>query len=363
MAQSFQYHRPALSELIRGPWQTLWIATPQLQAEALRPFLPHLSRAGVQVRILTDLSHEALVDGRVELRALEHLRVLPNCEIRGLPDLNACLYAAEHGPALVSGAPLTLEGLDGTRNYGVSLAESDGVVADLQAWWEAAHQLAPQEWEALTLRIGQRQTAQRVGAEIARLGAFVRVSVWGTRRSRRLDPREFGARVGDFGPAIRPVEVLLYKLDEVVRAKDELEALLAAEGLEWNGQYLLPRRFLEQEWPALFQERQRQLEATLYAAESQAALREQLAQARSGVEAFFRSIFDQVVEEGMEADAWVEMQTTRLLSEYSPEAILADCGLEYRVLTILPEDRRSTEELDLLLRDPKLRSVQLTFPL
>lgn len=38
-------------------------------------------------------------------------------------------------------------------------------------------------------------------------------------------------------------------LDMVTRAKEELDAELAEHGLEWNGQYLVPRRFLEHDWP------------------------------------------------------------------------------------------------------------------
>ncbi len=363
MGQTVQFHRTALLELVRGPWTTLWLVTPQLQAEALRALLPHLAREGAQVRVLTDLSHEALTDGRVELAGLQQLKALPDCEIRGLPDLSAHLYAAEGGAVIVSGAPLTVAGVDGHRSYGALLQESEPVLADLRRWWEMAHQLSPVEWSALAERVGERADAARVGAEIARLGAFVRVSVKGTRRSRRLDPKDFGvAQVGG-GPRPRPLDVTFFKLDLVSRAKEELDAILAEHGLEWNGQYLVPRRFLEQEWPRLFAAREKRLRERLGSPESKTQLKEQLAQARSELQGWFGEIYPWIDAEAIPADVWVEVQTTRFLSEAVISDVLEEGQLEYRVLTILPEDRRSVEELDLLLQDPKLRSVQLTFPL
>ncbi|MFZ5828027.1 MAG: hypothetical protein ACOY94_27290 [Bacillota bacterium] len=362
MGQTVTFHRAALLELTRGEWQTLWLVTPSLQAEALRPLLPHLHREGAVIRVLTDLSYEAMVDGRVELAALERLRSLPGCEVRGMPDLGACLYAADPGPAVVSGAPLTLDGLDGQRQYGIHLPGSAPVLGDLARWWEAAHQLSPVEWSALADRVGRRHDAHRIGSEIARLGAFVRVSARGTRRSRKLDPKDFGvATMGS--PRVRPMEILLYKLDLVTKAKEELDAELAEHGLEWNGQYLVPRRFLENEWPRLFAAREKQLNDRLNSPDQRAALKAQLHQARRDLEGFFGELYPWVDADGMAADIWVEVQTTRLLSEAVIDTVLQEGGLEYRVLTILPEDPRSMEELDLLLQDPKLRSVQLTFPL
>lgn len=362
MGQTVTFHRTALLELVRGGWGVLWLVTPALQAEALRPLLPHLSREEGQVRVLTDLSYEALIDGRVDLAALQRLKELPNCEVRGLPDLAACIYAADEGPALISGAPLTLDGLDGHRNYGALLPDSGAVADDLARWWETAHQLSPVEWSALADRVGQRQGAHRIGAEIARLGAFVRVSARGTRRSRKLDPKDFGVSAVT-GGRVRPLDVLLYKLDLVTKAKEELDAELALNGLEWNGQYLVPRRFLEQEWPRLFASKEQQLSDRLKSPESRAALKAQLHEARQQLEAFFSEIYPWVDAEGAAADLWVEVQTTRVLSEAVVDTVLEEGSLEYRVLTILPEDPRSIEELDLLLQDPKLRSVQLTFPL
>lgn len=348
-------------ELVRGPWQLLWLVSPALQLEALRPLLPHLEREGGQVRVLTDLTHQAIGDGRVELAALQRLKRLENCEIRGIPDLSACLYAVQAGPAIVSGAPLTLEGLDGQHQYGVRLPDSGSITADLQHWWDGAHQLSPAEWSALGHRVKLLRDAYRVGSEIARLGAFVRVSARGTRRTRKLDPRDFGV-VALGSSRIRPVDVLLYKLDLINKAKEELDGLLAERGIEWNGHYLVPRRFLEQEWPSLFTARQRQLDEALHAPECGAALQEQLAQARRELTSFLGDLYPLVDSEGLPADRWVEVQSGRIISEELTETALNEAGLEYRVLTILPEDRRSIDEMDQLLQNPRLRSVQLTFP-
>lgn len=353
--------RTALLELVRGPWQQLWLVSPALRLEALRYFLPHLEREGSEVRVLTDLSHQAIGEGRVELAALKRLQRLPGCEVRWLTDLGACVYAITEGRALVGSGPLTPDGLDGPRQYGVVLDEAGPVLEDVARWWETARRLSPQEWLALEDRVALRRDAYRVGAELSRLGAFVRVSARGTRRSRRLDPRDFGVlALGDV--RLRPMDVSLCRLELVSRAKDELDALLAEKGLEWNGQYLVPRRFLEQEWPALFAARERQLAAQLADPEQQAALEAQLRQAREVVSAFLGDLYPFVDAGNTPADAWVREQCARLVPDDMAEAVRAEAGLEYRVLTILPEDRRSIDELNQLLQHPRLRSVQLTFP-
>ena len=354
--------RTALLELVRGPWQQLWLVSPALHLEALRPLLPHLEREGGEVRVLTDLSHQAIGDGRVELAALRRLQRLPGCEVRWITDLGACVYAVAGGKALVGSGPLTPDGLEGPRQYGVVLDHAGPVLEDIVYWWESARRLSPQEWLALEDRVALRRDAYRVGAELSRLGAFVRVSARGTRRSRRLDPRDFGV-LAMGGVRLRPMDVTLCRLDVVSRAKEELDALLAEKGLEWNGQYLVPRAFLEQEWPGLFAARERQLAAQLANAEQQEALEAQLREAREVVSAFLGDLYPFVDTGGTPADAWVQEQCARLVPDDLAEAVRAEAGLEYRVLTILPEDRRSIAELDQLLHHPRLRSVQLTFPL
>ncbi len=354
--------RPALQALVRGPWRRLWLVSPSLHLAALHGLLPELEREGAEIRVLTDLSYRAVGDGRVELAALERLRALPGCEVRWQPDLGACVYAADVGGALVGSGPLTLDGLDGSHQYGVRLADASPVLADLEYWWESARRLSPQEWAALEERVGLRRSAQRVASEITRLGAFVRVSAHGTRRTRRLDPREFGVlALGD--ARLRPMDVTLYRLDAVTRAKDELDGILAERGLEWNGQYLVPRYFLEQEWPGIFAARQQQLADDLRSPEQQAAVAAQLAEARRVVAAFLGDLYPFVDAGGKPADQWVAEQLERLVPEGLAAAACAEAGLEYRVLTILPEDARSVAELDQLLQDPRLRSVQLTLPI
>lgn len=360
--QPVPYLRPALQALVRGPWRQLWLVSPSLHLSALQGLLPELERSGAEIRVLTDLSHQAIGDGRVELTALQRLRRLEGCEVRWQADLGACIYAADVGGALVGSGPLTPEGLEGPRHYGVKLPDMAPLLADLEHWWESARRLSPQEWEALEERVGLRRNALRIGAEIARLGAFVRVSAHGTRRSRRLDPRDFGVLA--LGSArLRPMDVTLCRLDPVIRAKDELDAILDERGLEWNGQYLVPRYFLEQEWPAIFAARERQLAADLRSPEQQAVVEAQLAEARSAIASWLGDLYPFVDAGGLPADQWVAEQCRRLVPEGMAGAVCAEAGLQYRVLTILPEDARSIAELDELLRDPRLRSVQLTLPI
>jgi hypothetical protein len=362
MVETVRFHRKTLLDLSRAPWTEFWIAAPRIDSDAVTLLLPHLRREGVRIRVLTCLDLKRVATGKVDLGALQLLRSLPGCEVRHLPELAACVYAAgPYGPALVTGASLTMDGLDGAFTLGTLTADGTEAVADLNAWWQAARVLDDEAWANLAVETSQQLEARTVGQEIARVGAFVRVTMHGTRRSRRLDPREFGVAEGDWGRAVRPAEVLLYKLDDVTRAKDDLEAVLAENGLEWNGYYLVPRHFLERDWPRLFAARERQLKERLRSPERQAALKQQLRQAQQELEAFFGEIYSRAETGDTAAEAWVSMQATRVLTEAVTGSILEESGLEYRVLTILPEDGRSVEEIQRLLQDPKLRSVQLTF--
>jgi hypothetical protein len=362
VAQTVRFHRKALLELARGPWNIAWIAAGRISADAAALLAPHLRRGGARVRVLTNLDPGRFAEGKVDLAALQTLRMLPGAELRHLPELTGSVYAfGPEGGALVTGAPFTLEGLDGASCLGTVLDDAAETMADLEAWWAQASPVDEERWTQLAVETSQRLEARTVGDEVARVGAFVRVAMRGTRRTRRLDPREFGVPEGEWGRAVRPVEVALYKLDDVIRAKDELEAMLAEHGLEWNGHYLVPRHFLERDWPRLFANREKQLRERLQSAEGRAALKSQLAQARRELEAFFGEIYPRAESQGMAAEAWIDMQATRVLTETVSATILEESGLEYRVLTILPEDGRSVEEVQRLLHDPKLRSVQLTF--
>lgn len=362
MAQPVQFQRTALLELVRGPWTELWIAAPRISAAAVALIMPYLKREGAVIRVLTDLSPARLAEGKVEMMGLQELRSLPGCEVRNLPDLSACLYVAGDGPALVSAAPLTLEGLDSPHQYGALLPEGSGLLPDLKRWWQQALRLTEHEWVNLAIETSQRLEARTVANEIIAVGAFVRVSVRNTRRSRTLDPKEFGVpATTEEGRAVRPAAVEFFKLDDVIRAKDDLEALLAEEGLEWNGYYLVPRAFLERDWPRIFAAREKQLRERLSSVEGKAAFKRQLAQARQDLERYFGELYPRAETDGMPAEAWIDQQVTRVLTEAVSGSILSDTGLEYRVLTILPEDARSVEELSKLLQDQKLRSLQLTF--
>jgi hypothetical protein len=362
MVQTVRFHRKALLDLARGSWETAWLVAGRIGLDAVTLLLPHLKRPGARLFVLTSLDPGRLAEGKLDLGALQLLRSLPGCELRHLPDLAACVYAfGPAGGALVTGAQLTMEGLDGAYTHGALFEDPTETLSELAQWWERALPVDDDAWNHLVVETSQRLEARTLGDEIARVGGFVRVAMRGTRRTRRLDPREFGVPEGEWGRAVRPVEVALYKLDEVIRAKDDLDALLAENGLEWNGYYLVPRRFLEHEWPRLFANRERQLKERLNSPDGRAALKSQLSQARRELEAFFGELYPRADSQGMTSEVWIDMQATRVLTETVSSTFLEESGLEYRVLTILPEDPRSVEELQRLLQDPKLRSVQLTF--
>lgn len=355
--------RATLTQLVSGPWTEFWIAAPRLAMDAVQVLLPHLNRPGARVRVLTELSAGRIAEGALELEALQALRELPACEFRGLPSLTACVYVAgPGGAALVTGASLALAELESAHSVGTVLEGPNGLVADLEEWWNAAQQWPERRWAGLVGDAARQIEGRSLGAELARVGAFVRVSVRGVRRSRRLDPRDFGAGAADWGRVVRPVEVALFKLDDVERAREDLVRILTENGVEWNGQYLVPRQFLERDWPRLFAAREQQLRERLSSSDGQAALKTQLKQAEKELEGFFAELWPRVDGQGLDAPTWIETQVHRVLAETVAETVLEESGLEYRVLTLIPEDDRSVEELGRLLRDPRLRSVQLTFP-
>lgn len=362
MVQTVSYHRKVLLDLVRGPWDQAWLVAGRISSDAVTLLLPHLQRPGVRIRVLTCLDPRRVAEGKLDLGALQLLRSLPSCELRHQPDLAACVYAfGPAGGALVTGSQLTLEGLDGSFTHGALLEDPVPTLTELAQWWERSPAVDDEAWNRMVVETSERLEAHTLSEEIARVGAFVRVAMRGTRRTRRLDPREYGVPEGEWGRAVRPVEVALFKLDEVIRAKDDLEELLAENGLEWNGYFLVPRHFLEREWPRLFAARERKLKDRLQSPDGRAALKSQLGQARRELEAFFGEIYPRADAQGMAPEVWVDMQATKVLADTVTSTILEDSGLEYRVLTILPEDPRSVEELQRLLQDPKLRSVQLTF--
>lgn len=361
MTKPVRFHRTALVQLLRTSWDEVWLVSPRIQAEAAALMMPFLKARGGRIRVLTRLDVAWAAAGEVDLAAVQALRNLPGCEVRHLADLDACIYAAVPGTALVTSAPLTLDGLDGTHCCGTWVDDSQELFPDLQQWWDEAAVLTEPEWADLAVQTSLRMESRSLGEEIGRVGAFVRVSVRGSRRSRRLDPREYGVPAGLWGQAVRPVEVALYRLDDVVRAKEELEAVLAERGLEWRGYYLVPRGFLERDWPRIFAARSTQLRERLLSPEGRENLKRQLAEARRELEAFFAEIYSRAETGDAPAEVWIRNQVNRVLDEIQDEAVLEESGLEYRVLLLQPEDERSVAEIRELLQDPKLRSVQLTF--
>jgi len=354
--------RSTLLQMARVEWNEFWIAAPRLDAGGVALLLPFLRAQGKRVRVLTCLTPEGLADHSSDPLAVARLMELPDCEVRLISALDSSLYlCTPNGSALVTGAALRLAELESGHGLGVLTTESGDAAAVFKEWWEQAAPLTSTVWQQMLELSTQVRAARSVAEQIKHLGAFVRVSVRGTRRSRRLDPRDFGAAEEDWGRLVRPVEVALYKLDEVIRAKEDLESLLAEKGLEWNGHYLVPRFFLDREWPRIFADRERLLRERLGSPEGRAALNAQLGHARRELEAFFGDLFVRVKTHGIERLDWIEQMTAKVVDEAMADSVLGESGLEYRVLRILPEDARSVEEIGRLLQDPKLRSVQLTF--
>jgi hypothetical protein len=345
--------RGLLRQVLAGGAGAIWAAVPRLDAGAVIWLLPLIKER--PLRLIT-----LLEPAQVDLGALAPLRALPTCEIRSLPRLHGAAWAVEGGLGLLTSASLTGEGLESGEHLATLLPESEALIAQLAAWWERAQPLGPVAWSHLGLAVAGAQEAARVAQEIRHLGGFLRLSVRGTKRSRRIDPREFGLQ-RPTGRAVRPVEVSIYRLDDVIRAKEELEALLDERGLEWNGHYLLPRTFLEQEWPQIFAAKEAQLRERLLSPEGRASFRAQIDRARQELTEYFTALWAEGAPADERREAWVELQTEKLLAEAVSESVLEESGLEYRLLTILPEDPRSVAELAELLQHPKLRSIQLTF--
>lgn len=342
--------RGLLRQLLASGTGAIWAAVPHLDAQSALWLLPLVGSR--PFRLIT-LAHP----GEADLPGLALLRDLPDCEVRTLPRLHASTWAVEGGQALFSSGALTGEGLESGEHLATLLPSAETALEHFAAWWERAQPLDRVAWSHLTMATAAMQEAGRVGQEIRHLGGFVKISVRGTKRSRRIDPREFGV-TRPTGRAVRPVEVSFYKLDEVIKAREELEAILADRGLEWNGHYLLSRSFLEGEWPMLFASKEAQLRERLQSPEGRASFKAQIDRARQELTEYFTELRPEVADAD---ELWIDLQVDRILAEAISDSVLEESGLEYRLLTILPEDQKSVAELAELLQHPKLRSVQLTF--
>jgi hypothetical protein len=342
--------RGLLRQLLVSGKSAIWAAVPHLDAASALWLLPLVGER--QLRLLT-----LARPGEADLGALALLRGLPSCEVRTLPRLHGTTWAVEGGGALLTSGGLTGEGLESGEHLAALLPAAEPALDQLRGWWERAQPLDGVAWSHLAMAAAGAQEAARVGLEIRHLGGFVKLSVRGTKRSRRIDPKEFGIN-RPTGRAVRPVEVSFYKLDEVIKAREELEAILEDRGLEWNGHYLLSRSFLEGEWPMLFASKEAQLRDRLQSAEGRASFKAQIDRARQELTEYFSDLVTET--EGLQEN-WVDLQVDRILAEAISDSVLEESGLEYRLLTILPEDQRSVAELAELLHHPKLRSVQLTF--
>lgn len=348
--QVVPFERGLLRRLIASGAGAIWAAVPHLDAQSALWLLPQVGARPLRLITLAQPSE-------ADLPGLALLRDLSDCEVRTLPRLHQSTWAIEGGHALLTSGDLTGEGLESGEHLATVIPTAETTLTHFTAWWERAQPLDQVAWSHLTLATAATQEASRIGQEIRHLGGFVKLSVRGTKRSRRIDPREFGVS-RPTGRAVRPVEVAFYKLDEVIKAREELEAILAERGLEWNGHYLLSRAFLEGEWPLLFASKEAQLRERLHSPEGRASFKAQIDRARQELTEYFTELRPEVADAD---ELWVDLQVDRILAEAISDSVLEESGLEYRLLTILPEDPKSVAELGELLQHPKLRSVQLTF--
>lgn len=341
--------------------------------------LPLVQRPGVRLRVLTRLERQVFRDGASDLDAIALLRNLPNCQVRGAAHLGARVYlrtflrsggeevAPETAVALITSATLTGAGLDANLEFGLRLAGSGAaaVAAEVERWWQEATPLTAATWAELEKQVRTGTDLRRLSDEILRLGSFIKVSMRGTRRTRRLDPREYGLE--NTPRTLRPVEVELYTFPEVVRAREELERVLLEHGVEWGGYFLVPREFADYQWPRIFAARERALQQWAHSEEGRRAVAEMLRRAQQDLEGWFLGLYDQLTFAGKQPqeprDLYARYQAERLLAEQDVADPLAQIGLEYRSLHIVPEDPRSLEELRAVLDHPKFRSLQLMWRL
>lgn len=358
--------RPLLDLLAAGPGLYYFIS-PELDRTAVAWLLPLIQQPGMQIRVLTSLAPEHLAAQPSALDAVVALRGLPECELRGRDDLAARVYLRAGGDALVTSATLTGPALDANLEYGLRLrADAAATVqADAEGWWHEAQPLAAAAWEHLAGEVAGRRDLRRLTDELSRLGVFIRVSVRGTRRTRRLDPRDYGLA----GDTLRvgPVDLHIWAVPEVTRAREELERELLQVGAEWAGHVLVPRAYAEQEWPRLFAARQQELERWATSAGGLAAIGDSVRRARAAAERWFALLYDELAAVGQAppepAAAYIAGQVDRLVGDADATTILENVGLEYRALQIVPEDDRSLAEVQDLLQHPRFRTLQQRWPL
>jgi phosphatidylserine/phosphatidylglycerophosphate/cardiolipin synthase-like enzyme len=122
--------RPHLERLIRRAQNNLLVATPFISAYQAR-WLVDAAHHGTQpprLKVLTSINEKSVASGALEIKALKEFQTgLPSSEVINLPRLHAKVYIADSDLAVITSANLTMGGLKGNYEYGVSIESRDVV--------------------------------------------------------------------------------------------------------------------------------------------------------------------------------------------------------------------------------------------
>lgn len=111
--------RHQLERLVRGTETELLIVCPFIKLREARFISAALGAARADVRVLTELRMDSVVNGSLDVGALLMLgRCSPKSRVMTLPGLHAKVFVADRKRAIVTSGNLTRSGLDHNYEYG-----------------------------------------------------------------------------------------------------------------------------------------------------------------------------------------------------------------------------------------------------
>jgi hypothetical protein len=173
-------------ELVPSPWVETFEAVVKKASHSLlicSPFVGHspcsrisavLGRGTqVSVVVLTDLSADNMLTGVTDVSALLSLsEVLPNTEVRFLPNLHAKVYVADCDCAVITSANLTERGLSANVEYGVYVSDRNlvrRVRSDILEYAALASLVEPEQLRIFQGIVAELRDAKERAERSARL--------------------------------------------------------------------------------------------------------------------------------------------------------------------------------------------------
>ena len=239
--------RSAVENVVSQAERELFIASPYIKESETRWLTESFGgrhRAELRLNILTDVCTDSVLNGSLDVSALQRLSVsFPCSTVTTLPRLHAKVYIADSRVALITSANFTRSGLDLNSEYGVGIDEPIAITKvreDMLSYCRLGQVLSGDRLMELS------EAAARLSAEFQQVQRAATTAVKRQfRESLRVAHVEFiRAKVGNRTSHAVFAEAILYLLskkpmrtvDLQPAIKELLPELCADEDLVINGQ-------------------------------------------------------------------------------------------------------------------------------